>query len=315
MKYFFLGLISLFFLSGCQTKLATTRKDVKTQVAPQQGSLESTGAAPDDIGADSETGEDVEIKTPLKPKTLGVILGPGGMKTFSYSPFLQELAKQKITVTAISGIEFGALVAALYAQKGQGFDVEWQLSKLRESDFSNKGLISSSSKNPGDLKNYFKEVFVQRKVETAKIDFSCPAFQMESKRVLLLSRGPFESVVPFCMGLPPVMDTFQKTTAAPFSVKLISDSMRAKGVDYIVFVNVLSSSNSGVDSKNSLLWQFMTSEYLNIRSPQLSGVDLVIQFPISDVGVLDFDKGKAAHQKGQSLAPDAVKKIAEKLGL
>ncbi len=308
MKNILVYILIAAFLSSCQTKLKTSKPDVKLQ----SGS-DSSQVLNEEKSDDTETVS--ENQSPVKPKNLGIILGPGGMKTFSYSPFLQELAKQKISVSAISGIEFGALVAAVYAQKGQGFDVEWQLSKLKETDLSTRGLISSSSKNPGDLKDFLKEVFGSRRVESSKINFSCPAFQTETKRALLLSRGPLESVVPFCMGLPPVMGSHQKTTAAPFSVKMVSDAMRSQGVDYIVFVNSLSVSDTNPDLRNSPLWQFMTAEFVTNRSPQLSGIDLVIQFPVPEVGITDFNKGKTALQKGQSLSSEAVKKIAEKLGL
>lgn len=306
-------------LTACQTKLATKDRSVppKTQLPKQ---IDVSPPVIQSNNDKSEVESETEAlsnnsETEIKVKKLGLILGPGGMKTFAYPAFLQELAKQKVPVTAITGIEFGALSAALFSQKAQGFDVEWQLFKIKEEDLVEKGLLSSSNKNAGDLSGFFRDSFVQRSIENSKIPFACASFNKESQRTSVLSKGLFEVVLPFCLGLPPALEPYKKSTAAPFSVKQLADFLRSKGADYVVFVNVLSQNSDSRENKIDLLWSFISGELSNQRSSVLAGIDLIVNIPVPEVGITEFNKRRLALQKGQNVSVDAVKKIADTLGL
>jgi NTE family protein len=67
--------------------------------------------------------------TPLPPRVLpkiGVILGPGGMKTFAHLGVLREMNRARIPVHAIVGLEWGAVMAGAFATQGQINDAEWK---------------------------------------------------------------------------------------------------------------------------------------------------------------------------------------------
>src|SRR4051812_35650969 len=61
-----------------------------------------------------------------KEKHVAVILGPGGYKAFAHAGVLKELKKANIPIQRIVGVEWGALVAGLFAQRGQVHEAEWK---------------------------------------------------------------------------------------------------------------------------------------------------------------------------------------------
>src|ERR1700691_5199496 len=75
-----------------------------------------------------------QAPTPLKTETkkVAVILGPGGAKALAHVGVLAAFQQQRIPVQKVIGLEWGALVGALYASKGQVHDVEWKLYKMEQ---------------------------------------------------------------------------------------------------------------------------------------------------------------------------------------
>ncbi|MFZ4712794.1 MAG: hypothetical protein ACOYL6_03725 [Bacteriovoracaceae bacterium] len=78
---------------------------------------------------DSITPEYV-YKKKNKNAHINLHLGPGLYNTFSYVGFFKGLEKNRIKIHALSGVEFGAVMAALYAKHKKSSLVEWELFKL-----------------------------------------------------------------------------------------------------------------------------------------------------------------------------------------
>ena len=99
-------------------------------------------------GEPTESGDTQDLEagsTPLQKPELkvGVILGPGGVRSFAHTGVLRELL-QEIPIHSVVGIEWGALIGAMFATHGQVHKVEWELYKLEKNDFFvKKGLFGS----------------------------------------------------------------------------------------------------------------------------------------------------------------------------
>ena len=117
----------VFLVFGCGH--IKTRKDIKDQSKQQTEEVEQE--------QEKEPVDEVigDFKPPVVtlPK-VGVILGPGGMKSFAHSGVLKALLDKKINIDYIVGFEWGSLVASYYAQSAKIHEVEWQLYKLKEED-------------------------------------------------------------------------------------------------------------------------------------------------------------------------------------
>ena len=125
----------------------------------------------------------VSSPIPAIPK-IGLILGPGGARAYGHIGALQNLSRLKVPIYATVGIEWGAPAAALLSSKGQVYDVEWQMFKLKDDELSKKSLIGSSGKTDVTaLKEFWRAICIPRTwpridSEMARPAASSPAFTM-----------------------------------------------------------------------------------------------------------------------------------------
>ena len=79
--------------------------------------------------------EELETAEPLK---VGIILGPGGVRSFAHTGVIRELLNAQIPIDSVVGMEWGALVGGMFANKGQIHDTEWKLYKLQKKELLEK---------------------------------------------------------------------------------------------------------------------------------------------------------------------------------
>ncbi len=318
-RFWLLPLLTFVFLA-CQTK-QPSRPEAPSRQIPPTGPIKNMEPAPSQPTPTSpaETSQPKEetaapLPVGVMPK-IALILGPGALRSYAHVGVVQEFAKQKMPISAVAGIEMGALVAAIYANKGQPYDVEWQMMKLKESDLVQKGLLSSHVK-PGDVKalNEFMNIALSSsKAENSKVPFACPALQMDKQQVYIMSRGTFTDMLPFCLSFPPLFKPYQQNVAGVFSLKALVDTVRAKGATYVVYVDLLSGplKLENAETETQVLWS-LAAESLNRKE---KGIDMVIKVPLRDYDLLDFNKRREMIQKGQQSAQEASAKIARDLNL
>lgn len=246
---------------------------------------------------------------------IALILGPGAIRAYGHVGVVQEFAKLKIPIQSIVGFEMGALVAAIYANKGQPYDVEWQMMKLKESDILQKGLLSGETKS-GDVKslNEFLNLSLSSaRAENAKVPFACPAYQMAKQQIYMMNRGAFTQMLPFCMAFPPLFKPYQQNVAGVLDMKTAIDYVRSHGATYVIYVDLLSGpvKLNSTEAEAQVLWS-LSAEAL---SKQDKGLDYVIHVPLQDYDLLDFDHRREMIQKGQQAGQEAATVIMKKLGL
>ncbi len=319
----------LLSLSACQTiHTRDELKGSKPQISPAnpvQGA--SVNNLPTNSNADSNIVPPfqapntpmpvVTAPMPAMPK-IGVILGAGGAKTYAHIGFLQELTKFKVPLYAIAGIEFGAPIAGLYANKEFANDVEWQMFKIKEEDLLKKGFLSGSQK-PTDAKvieEFAKTNFSKLRVEDFKLPFACPAYNMAKNQVYVMNKGGLDALLPYCWPYPPMFKSYKSNVSAVRDVKVLADFLRSRGANYIVFVNVLNPTQrksfvGDADSMENILWTEVAGHY----SRSTAGIDAVVTLNTDDYGILDFEKRREIMQKGSVSAEKALTTLVKKWGL
>ncbi|MBX3034076.1 MAG: alpha/beta hydrolase [Bdellovibrionaceae bacterium] len=256
---------------------------------------------------------------PTRIPKVGLILGPGGARAYAHIGVLQEFQKEKIPVVAAGGVEWGAVIAALYVNKGLANEAEWQMSKLKSEDVVRKSLIGGSGA-PGDLRglgDFLKLAFGRSKAEEARLPFACPANNLSKNQVFLMNKGTFEQMLPFCLAYPPAFRPWQGNVSAVREVKMLADHLRARGATTIVLVNVLGLPNvsrpvaGGEGSAESVMWNEISAFY----SRPLPGVDQVLTIPLGNTSVMAFDGRREILQKGSEKGAPLVRQLAQRLGL
>ncbi|MBC7372050.1 MAG: alpha/beta hydrolase [Bdellovibrionaceae bacterium] len=254
---------------------------------------------------------------PAMPK-IGLIFGPGGARAYGHIGFLQNMARMKVPVYGTVGIEWGAPVAALLSSKGQVYDVEWQMFKLKDDDLVKKSLIGSGGRvtDVTALKDFFQTAFANQKVEGFKYPFACPAYNIAKNQVYMMSRGSVDNLMPYCVPYPPTLKPFNRNVSAVRELKMASDFLRSQGANYIVLVNVLGRDGGrkslvkDADSTDSVTWSEISSFY----SKPHPGIDATIPIDLDNYLVTDFEKKREIMQKGAEVSQKPLEAWARKLG-
>ena len=132
MKKILLCGVFLSIISSCQVK--TSKSDIPTIIPTNNTTNEPSRVEPSPV----ET---------VKAAQFGIIFSGGGVRTWAYVNILKEIQKYKLPVTSVVGIEWGAIVAGVYAQNVSANEVEWELSKFKGID---------------DWSNYIKKIFEKK---------------------------------------------------------------------------------------------------------------------------------------------------------
>jgi NTE family protein len=258
------------------------------------------------------------ISTPPRLDKIGLILGPGLMRSYAEIGVLQSLVKAKMPIDSIIGIEWGAFIAAAYSVHGQSNDVEWQLMKIKDDTFNKKGLLTSSGpQDISDLQNYLNDIFQQTKIEQARIPFVCPAFDIVKKQVFWMKRGEFAKALPYCLASPPLFKPFQNNVPA-VDLKMTVDYLKSKGINYIILVNVVPVANPllGEEDKSSegfrdqiiwSQWQLSLQKYSNL-------VNYTIEVSLDKTPIQDATVRRDLIKIGRDVGQNAAAILSTKLG-
>lgn len=325
-------ILPFLILASCQT--FKTRDDIRKATqpktsAPQQGPY--TPQQPQVVGQpppiESDEEEVTEAPTPPPPPApvipsmprIGIILGAGGAKTYAHVGFLHELMRAKVPVHSIGGVEFAAPMAALYANKEQANDVEWQMFKLKDDEVVKKSLLGSVHKNNEVtvLKDFVGTAFNRVKVEDFRIPFACPSYNLKKNQIYLMNRGALDQLMYLCMSYPPFFKPYQNSVAGVRDITSLANYLRSKGANYIVLVNVLQAPGGGrpytldAAATDNVLW----SEIAGLYNKPLPGVDTVVSLETGNYGIMDFDKRREIMNKGAESAARQLKSLTRKWGL
>ncbi|WP_413576578.1 patatin-like phospholipase family protein [Bdellovibrio sp. HCB290] len=322
-------LLAVIFLAGCQS--IRTRDDIRgpKPTPPSNGKTQKpTTSQP--IEDSSPYQPDVQVEEPVAPPPppapvipampkIAFILGGGGAKAYAHIGFLHELSRAKVPVYAIGGVEFASPMAALYANREQANDVEWQMFKMKDDEIIKKSLLGNVNKN-GDIsvmRDFYSTAFKNQKAEDFRIPFACPSYNLKKNQALMMNRGGMEQLLSMCMAYPPFFKPFQGNVAAVREVSGLARYLRQKGANFVVLVNVLQGPGGNkpftldANATDNVLW----SEIAGLYNKPFAGVDTVITLDTGDYGIMDFDKRREIMNKGADSANRQLKTLTRKWGL
>lgn len=300
----------LFVFSSCQTfqrsttpkthvpQIVTSQPTAPTQTVPPTASNESTIVTPQIVTPQISQTPGASGKNVPK---FGVIFSAGGAKTWAHISILKEMQKYKFPVASVAGIEWGAVIAAAYAQNASVNEVEWELSKFKDID---------------DWQNFIKAAFAKKSTLDFKIPFVCPSVNLKNKTSYLLNRGQVDQFLPYCVPSAGVIKPYGNSVANLSELNLLVQHLKATGVNKIILINVLSTKSDialmkGLDSTENQIWtQFVAS-----LAKKIPGIDEVIDIEMNDYKIEDFDKRRDIMVKASEIGYGLVKKLADKYKL
>ncbi len=259
---------------------------------------------------------------PVQMPKVGVIFGPGGFKSFAQAGVLKELERARIPIEAVVGLEWGALVAALYAQNGQIHEVEWKLYRMEQSDLPQRGgLLRRRNDSLETLGPFLSRQFQgpNSSIERAKIHFACPSLSLQRAGLRWQTRGGFKEALERCLPFPPLFRAQQPSwSAAAFALREAVEHLRQQGVNLVILINVLSpgelvgAESLREDWASAILWQELRRSLAEAQS--LEGVHEVIEVNTGAFPIQDFANRRQLVSAGERAGRAAARRIADKYG-
>lgn len=280
------------FLQACVTKPLATKEISKPAV-----SVTAVPPVTEVAIADKPLGG-------LSPKPIpkiGIIFSGGGAKAWAHIGVLREIEKAKWPVLSLAGFEWGAAVAAIYANQLSSNEVEWKLSKIKNFD---------------DLDEASNLLFEKQSVGELKASFVCPSLNINKQQIYLLNRGQLSQLIPFCLAQWPLSKPYGQSVAAMNDISDLAQYLRSTGAGKIVLINVLAQ-----NIKHSFTSDYLSAENIAwvdsaaLMQKKISGVDDVININLDDYGLKDIDKRREIIAKGAELGYSEVQKLTTKYGL
>lgn len=307
-------------LSACQN-LQTNRPDLPRNSRTSDAHVPPTSApvvipqSPQVPELPLPRAEDISISPALlksQGKKVALIIGPGGAKSFAAMTVIQALQDEKIFPTMVTGIEWGALVASIYAKSSQYSELEWQSQRFTENWLNRKSLMSKEIKSvdAGELSENLRKVFGDLSVESMRIRFLCPSLNLATMKISFLNRGPTDQVVQSCLGYPPHGQTYGDYIAGTKDIKILADHLRSLGAEVIILVNVIPTATdlnvgNGIEK---ILWSEVGFN-LNFYS---QSVNEVISLPTRNYDMTDFDRKREMMNEFRGIAQERVRAIRKK---
>lgn len=303
----------VFLVFGCGH--IKTRKDIKDQSKQQTEEVEQE--------QEKEPVDEVigDFKPPVVtlPK-VGVILGPGGMKSFAHSGVLKALLDKKINIDYIVGFEWGSLVASYYAQSAKIHEVEWQLYKLKEEDLIKRSFLSKDIESielSTQLTKLLSDKQQGTKLKDYQVPFACPTQSVMSGQIHWLMSGNTKNTLQKCAAFPPIHSLKSGWVAASFELDKAIEFLKSKGMELVIVVDVLKHGGNLLEKKDvlqnptaSVLWQQVRQTWSKTRSQ--SGVEWI------HVNTRQYNlysqKKKLLIMAGDQEGRKAAVKIADKYG-
>lgn len=308
MEKIIVRLILLMFVVGCVSKPVTKGSAANDTLKPAESPVE-VGKQVTDGAASSPTTSQSQVSLPpsngIPPTSraipkIGIIFSGGGAKAWAHIGVLKEIEKAKWPVHSVAGFEWGAVVAAVYANNLSSNEVEWEFSKVR--DFENVEDIANT-------------LFEKKSVSDFKIPFVCASLNISTQSVFFLNRGQLNKLIPFCLAQPPLSKPYNNSVAEMHDVAGLAQHLRATGAKKIVLINVLAQNSKRSFTENSLssdniLW----SESAALMAKKVSGVDDVISINLDGYGISEIEKKREIIAKGSELGYDEIRKLTAKYG-
>ena len=244
-------------------------------------------------------------------KIYGVILGPGGYRTFAQAGFIKELGKQGFPVQAIVGLEWGSMIGALYALKGQPHDLDWKLFKLESRDLPKKSLLNffSEQSSINTLDRFLKENFKGMDISQTQLKFACTSMNKRNPQLKLYDMGEMSETLKKCVAFPPLFRAQGGDWAAPNAGMRALQWLKAQGVTRVIYLDVLGEespyrNDNTQEDAWGLLWSMAQADLKDLRGE----VDW-ITLPVQEFSLTDFDKRRELVLRGEKSAKQFLNSV------
>ncbi len=231
---------------------------------------------------------------------VGIALGGGGAKGLAHIGVLKVLEKHGIVPAQVSGTSMGALVGALYCDRGSIAEVEKFVLAFEDASLnpylfpklSSTGLISEKK-----IRNFLVSLFADMRIEDLARPFCCTATDILSGEEVVFCKGSLVDAVLASISVPVLFPAHRYRNRFLVDGGLVDlvpvAPLRQNGADFIIAVNVIVPPRAGQaerrpdrkERKNRLLIERIDS-LLSRRPARDKGVPNLIEVLFSTFEIM-----------------------------
>ena len=314
-KVIFLIFYALVFL-GCQSLKTQQEVEEITHVdtsAPEAPLQEQVVDQKADV-------EEKPVSHVLSSPKVGLILGPGGARTFAHAGVISGLESSGINLDMIIGIEWGALVGAIYAQSPKSRELEWRINKIGEFELKNNSGLFGSGLERVRVQKFTDQFGISKNalVEDFSMEFQCPSLSMTSGYVKWVSRGKLGAVLSRCLTYAPYFESESDWVSSASNLKDAVRRLKNQGAQVILISHVLGGGDllpkkANLPPSTRILWQEIRNS-LNQQVTELAKEQNVeiISVVVNHYDILSFDKAGPIIMAGQRAGKHVASKLLKK---
>lgn len=263
-------------------------------------------------------------------KKVGIALSGGGIRALAHIGVLRALEKYNIPIDFISGTSMGAVIGALYSSEPNAKKLEKEILKENISELFDYTISKSGFVKGDKIEKYLKKELGDVSFDDLKIKLFVTSYDIKNNREVIFSKGDIVKAVRASISFPglfiPVKNKNEILVDGGVIDPLPTEVLKKAGADIIIAVNVnfvkenktKYGENASIKNTNqeipSMIQIFLKSEeVMNARAAEAnlkdSNVDMIINIPLGDVGILDYNKKKKAIEAGKRYSQKYLKEI------
>lgn len=257
-----------------------------------------------------------EVKPPVRPAKIALVLGAGASRGFAHIGVLKILEANHIPIHMIVGTSAGSFVGSLYAYGYNAFQLQKMSLSIERADIVDLIIPDNGFIKGEKLEQYINRMVNNTPIEKMRIPFYAVVTDLLNGQEVVFGKGNTGTAVRASCSIPGI---FRPVTignllyadggiVSPVAV----EAARRFGADVVIAVDI----SSGIDTskpQNTIetLFKAVNIMYSTLSDQQLSQADVVIRPRVSFIGSADFEKRHEAVIEGERAALEAIPRIKE----
>lgn len=309
-----LALCLLLLLSACAHKPTHESEDEELGALIETGPvLDSTSIEQQSLGENGEvTSETAAVAeaAPVKSDLHCLVIGPGMAKAFAAVGVLEYLQEKQIKYPCIIGVEMGAVIGALYADKQSTNAIKWQLYKLKREIYLETGFLSFGKGRASGKKlhQFFAQVFGKCTAKDLGTKFVGLYMDPASPTPTMRDDLPLADVLSASVAVPGIFEPWQIGEGSDYiSAAAVSalpiEVAQGLGASEILIIDPLD--DEFALNGQSGLEESILKEYIGIRKLahfQSEGLTSVIRPHTQNFNLWDFHRQLELFEHGREAA-------------
>lgn len=244
-----------------------------------------------------------------------LVLGPGMARGFAHAGVIEVLKKLEFPLHCIVGTEMGALVGGIYALRPDTNILNWELFKIKHSNYLDYPFFSIKKKISGKkIHDLLKSAIGSASLDEAKILFAVSVTNEHTGRPQALQEAMAANAISASIAISGLFKPWKLrdgssytsgTSSSPLPVKVA----RSLGATHVIVVNLLADDFLFLhqEREGAIAKEFAFAR--NISELQKKEADFLIEPNLSEFKFTDFHKRAAIIEEGKRSTLSMIEKV------